>query len=75
MGNILKMRSHDRVVAEKNVFPVLTGLHVANHQVRDGADVITDADRIAFLKDVTDCVVEVATTNNTVTKICIIQKL
>ncbi len=38
----------------------MAGLHVSDHQVRDGADVITDADGVAFLKDVADCVVEVA---------------
>lgn len=54
------MRCHGWIVTEQNVFPILASLHVANHQVRDGADVIADTDCVAFFKNMTDRVVKVA---------------
>jgi hypothetical protein len=42
------------------VFSVQARLHVVDHQVRDGADVISNAGGVAILKYVPHCVEEVA---------------
>lgn len=42
------------------MFSVQARLHVVDHQVRDGADVISNARGVAFLKDVPNCIIEVA---------------